>query len=64
MHRLIARLARLERQCGGEQEYVLVPLPHDPDRTMRLPRRWVEFLTERDREAIAGGLRHNRTDGQ
>jgi hypothetical protein len=31
---------------------------------MRLPRRWVEFLIEKWREATAGGRYYNRTDRQ
>jgi hypothetical protein len=64
--RLTTRVERLEKQHRDEQEYVLVPLPHEPDRTMRLPRRWVEFLAEkgRDCEAPPGSKHHNRTDGQ
>jgi hypothetical protein len=63
MHRLTARLARLEKQCRGDEDHVLVPI-NEAGTVVRLPRRWVEFLIERDRGVTAGGRHDNRTDGQ
>jgi hypothetical protein len=64
MHNLRAHIERLEKECRDEQEHVFVPLPHEPDRTMRLPRRFVEFLVMKGQEHAASGGYYNRTDEQ
>jgi hypothetical protein len=60
---LAARLDRLEKQRRREEDHVFVPI-NETGTVARLPRRWVEFLMEKEREAAAGGRHRNRTDGQ
>jgi hypothetical protein len=60
MHsRLKQRVDRLEKRSGVN--YVLVPLPHDPDRFMRLPLPFAEFMAQKGEEMAANGPPVNLT---
>jgi len=57
--RLRQRVERLEKRSGAN--YVLVPLPNDPERFMRLPLPFAEFMAQKGEEMAANGPPVNLT---
>jgi hypothetical protein len=65
MHEGLRRRVReLEKRSGAEGSFVLMPLPGQPDKSVRIPRPFAEFLAQREQEHRAAGGYYNRTDGR
>ena len=65
MHSGLSRRVReLEKRSGADGSFVLLPLPDQPGRVVRLPRAFAEFLAQKERERRAAGGYFNLTDGQ
>jgi hypothetical protein len=60
MHRLSRRVRELEKRSGADGSFVLLPLPGKPGESVRIPRRFAEWLAEH----CPSGRYFNRTDGQ
>ncbi len=58
------RIREAERRSGADGGFVLVPLYGQPDRVVKLPRAFAEFLAEREQEHRAAGGCFNLTDGR
>ena len=58
------RVRELEKRSGADGSFILLPLPDQPGRVVRLPRAFAEFLAHEERECRAAGGYFNLTDGQ
>lgn len=58
------RVRDLEKRSGADGSFVLMPLPGQPDASVRMPRLFAEFLAQRGQEHLAAGGYFNLTDGR
>ncbi len=58
------RIREAERRSGADGSFVLMPLPGQPDKSVRIPRRFADFLATTEEEHHAAGGYYNLTDGR
>lgn len=58
------RIREAERRSGADGSFVLMPLAGQPDKTMRIPRAFAEFLAKTEQERRVAGGYLNLTDGR